>query len=188
MSLVNRLDRDSTYDQRLRHVLTERSSTSSSRRGMKRAPGSRNGISVRARSGRSGGERFFYTKRNKPWKVLCTFSYKVKMISSLSLRAVWKIFFSFSLAVSSGSFNCGGYDNSYISYIALISKSSSSKITHFAINNTEDNKLPSDKFQHSSDKIGILCHAIDQARIVRVCFPCLRQFAFELGSGDGHRF
>lgn len=108
MSLVNRLDRDSTYDQRLRHVLTERSSTSSSRRGMKRAPGSRNGISVRARSGRSGGERIFYTKRNKPWKVLCTFSYKVKMISSLSLRAVWKLFFSFSLAVSSGPFNCGG--------------------------------------------------------------------------------
>lgn len=50
----------------------------------------------------------FYTKRNKPWKVLCTFSYKVKMISSLSLRAVWKLFFSFSLAVSSGPFNCGG--------------------------------------------------------------------------------
>lgn len=62
MSLVNRLDRDSTYDQRLRHVLTERSSTSSSRRGMKRAPGSRNGISVRARSGRSGGERFSIQK------------------------------------------------------------------------------------------------------------------------------
>lgn len=59
MSLVNRLDRDSTYDQRLRHVLTERSSTSSSRRGMKRAPGSRNGISVRARS---GGERFSIQK------------------------------------------------------------------------------------------------------------------------------
>lgn len=31
-----------------------------------------------------------------------------------------------SLAVSSGSLNCEGYDNSYISYIALISKSFSS--------------------------------------------------------------
>lgn len=52
---------------------------------------------------------------------MCTVSYKVKMISSLSLMAVWKATFSFSLAVSSGSLSCCKRHILYISHWHIIS-------------------------------------------------------------------
>lgn len=73
---------------------------------MKSVPGSSSGISAHLVRG-VDFELIKKTTNNKPWKALCTVSYKVKMISSLSLRAAWKAIFSFSLAVSSGSLNCG---------------------------------------------------------------------------------